>query len=308
MCFYLVAALFAFFAENRVQMTRTGIRQIVTLAGLVRLSTTNQVAYADIDHIEVMETINRSKILNITTKDRRRIVFHLALFSNTDELIVHLFHQVPFDPNPIRLDIPGTQDIGKRALYLLVASTALLFASLAFDHFCVHAWHVSSENMSRLFYFMIPASILLSYLWIRGEKKAYPLGTSCVVGVVSGILWGSAVLTANHWLTEHAFTPEPIEMIYVRAEYDCQYWRPINQAKLNINHTGNEARVCANWDNGYVKELQVGATYRVMVVKGWLNDIAFPVQAFHQAQLLQAPKTKPIPSASHAQIQATLRH
>ncbi len=308
MYFYLLAVLFAFFAENQILMTRTDIRQITTFAGKIRLSTINQVVYPDIDRIEVMETFNRSKVLNITTKDRRRIVFNLALFSNTDALIIHLFHQVHFDPSPVRLDIPGTQDIGQRALHILAAALGALFASLAFDHFLIHALHVASESISHLFWCTIPVAILLSYLWIRGERKAYPLLASGVVGVVSGILCGLALLTANHWVTEHCIQPTPVDMVYRYTRDDCQFWRPADAARLDIAHTDNEAAVCSHWDKGYVKDLQVGATYRVPVLEGFLNDIAFPVEAFHQAVLLSAPKKKTSQSVPSTQAETLLRH
>lgn len=196
---------------------------------------------------------------------------------------------VQVDEQPIQLDIPLRlgEDIGQRALGLAVFSMVLGVVDLSFG-FVHEAWHSSSENMFHWLLISIPLSTVLIYPYIKAEKKAHALASSIVVGLLFGAALNFLFLQSLRWWNEqHPMPTQVLAFKLIEKEEHRQKWQPVAGNPLDF-HDGY-VWVHDVWKKGFNPNFKQGQTYQIAVVQGRLNDIYFPVNAFHQAQPTHSP-------------------
>jgi hypothetical protein len=275
----VLAGSLVYFLVKKLFKTITINSSGVVFSQALNGKTLKQVAFEDIRHID-LRSVGKNKILSITTNDRELLTINGTLYENFDDLVSSLNNKRPFDDIPIKIDMPLGQDIGHRVLVLIGIGVALFVSGLIIERIFVQAWHSSSENIFSWLWAFILFSMIFSYPFIRREKKASPF----VAAIVSSLLLGGALehsfLIANRLITEQRGKLNYYEFKYVEKDGKRQKWQPLHGNQLDF-HDGY-VHVADVW-KGYNQQLVEGSVYKVAVLSGFFNDIAFPIDAFKKA-------------------------
>ena len=168
--FLLLIFIFISLVERRVYLTDQSLKSELILLGKIKLSTLQEVLYAEIDRIEFVRN-QKLKLLSVTTLDRRRIGFNLSQFSNVEDMLSKLSQYVNYDLSPIIIDAPATRDVGKRPLYVLAFSGVLIVFAIFTDKIFQQQLHTLTEHYSIWLFVTIPIAALLIYPWIKDDHK-----------------------------------------------------------------------------------------------------------------------------------------
>jgi len=233
-----------------------------------------------------IKKVGQAEQLYIITIDKKQSLFGLNIYPEKEQLIKTLQSLKNFDNVAASLNYPTGDDIGQRPIHIIAAVLILLGLGIAFEKFFINAWHGSSENMFSWFFISFPVALILSYLWINGEKKSSPFAASLLTGMLLGGVFAYDFLLLNRWYNEITVTPVSYEFTFDEQNTNYQQWTPVGDAKNEIIFHDGYVRVHDVWD-GYTNNFQVGKTYKIAVAKGNLNDIFFNKDAFTKAILVE---------------------
>jgi hypothetical protein len=287
--FYLAAACAYLMIEIRIEVSSDAITQSIIFAGLSALTRTKTIAFAD---ITLVSTLNR--IYSIES-NAELIFLSRDLYRNSAALTAKLQQHIPLDKFIERRPYPAFYYIDKRPKQILFFTAVLGTVTLVAAHGLLVNKHAMSDSI--MDYVLLTALIVLplTYLWVKGERKPAPVRTSLLTAIPPTIALACFLFIVNHLLSERIGTQTAAEFIYADAQYGCQSWRPVDSVAIKLHREDGSAQVCGDWEKGYTPALTLGATYRINIVRGFFNDISFPVDAFKHAVLTKAaPPTAPL--------------
>ena len=244
-----------------------------------------RVAWSEIRDIGLEEQNGRT-MLRIVRRDYVTMQWAIGVYGPVDEIVAAIRAHVELDPEPLRSNAALGADIGERPLHVLGVAMAALVLTMVVHGWAPKAWHTSAETLLAPALVTVPLAILGAGLWIRRDRKAYPWPAAILSGLVLGLVLNFTVLTGNRLLTEAGWRTEEraefrLDEIKTESGRLRQRWRPLDPHAWRFDK--GRFHVRQSWP-GYDATLQAGATYRVTVWRGALNDIAFPPDAFHAAQ------------------------
>lgn len=263
----------------RVSVTPDAI-QLKALWGLLLIQT---IRYSEIQQVSITQMGESLKII-VDKKDQQNITIQYLKKDQVQNLLEILQPYTQMNSQPANTITPFAldSDVGQRVLVIAAFSVTLGI----FDVFLgkLHqAWHNSSENMFHWLIISIPLAMALIYPYIKAEKKAHPMLSSIVVGLLLGAALNFWFLQSLRWWNEqHPMPTQVLAFTLVEKEQHRQKWQPVAGNPLDF-HDGY-VWVHDVWKEGFNPALKQGQTYHIAVVQGRLNDIYFPVQAFHNAK------------------------
>ena len=240
-----------------------------------------RIAWRDMRRIE-LERFGGLPLLSIASHDHSLRRIRLDTFGKPEAIVAAIRQHIDIDPQALTVQSPMTEDVGNRVLHVIGVAVGALLLTLAADYWLLHAWHTSSESLFAPLLVTLPLAILLAWLWIRGEGKAYPFLAACVSGLLLGGALNFTVLTVNRLYTEAR--PLRVEQVLLRFDESDdrrQKWTPLDPQALRFRD--GYFHIADSW-SGFNAALEPGQTYRVTVWRGWLNDIALPPDAFRMAE------------------------
>jgi hypothetical protein len=283
--FYLAAACVYLMIEIRIEISSHAITQSIIFAGLSALTRTKTIAFAD---ITLVSTLNR--IYSIES-NAELIFLSRDLYRNSADLTAKLQQHIPED----KFEVRPFYYIDKRPKQILFFTAVLGAVTMVAAHGLLVNKHAMSDSI--MDYVLLTALIVLplTYLWVKGERKPAPVRTSLLTAIPLTFALACFLFIVNHLLSEQIGTRTAAEFIYADAQYGCQSWRPVDSVAIKLHRDDGSAQVCGDWEKGYTPALTLGATYRINIVRGFFNDISFPVDAFKNAELTKAaPPTEPL--------------
>lgn len=226
-----------------------------------------------------------ARILEITTQQHTRIKIALMLFKNADQLLDTLHQHIVFDRTPIRPHLPAiaTHDIGQRVLYLLGLSILLAAGSMIFGHFSLNSLHFGNEPYSYAL-LLIPILWLPCFVWIKAERKAYPLLTATIGAAVLAVSSYFFIIQINRYMTEQS--PQLVNQTFkmILGDNNHQEWMIVDSQVPLKTSPKPSLYIYKKWDNGFNAELETGKTYEIPLQSGYLSDLAFSPRSFHEAR------------------------
>lgn len=285
--------------DRRITLTVNALTHSNFWAHKLGWDTLTTINYNDITTvITVRPPLSHSPLYRIKTQNGQTYVFNPSNFRNASELAAHFLHHVPkqlFGPAPPS-DALVLPNIGGRPRIITYAG--LVLGALAW--FAAHYTLKNEHSGFVLFlpYLMVtaPLTLGLSYLWIKRDKKLHPFKAACIASILPAFASAYAALTFNQWLSEQNGATTVVEFHYADYYHNCQSFVAHNAHYIRLNTDDDGAHICSNWE-GYNPNLVQGATYRIKIVRGYFNDISFPVDAFKNAELIRpAPVTHSPPA------------
>lgn len=241
--------------------------------------------YKTIQMAEIQKAGENHQLI-LTTTDHQRVIINGFKEPSLQKILQMIAPYVAQTrQQPVQIDIPMQGDIGQRVVHVISLGIFLIGLSVYISNL-QHAWHSSSEQMFLWLLVSIPLAILAAYAWIVGEKKNTPWIAASVSGVVLGVGFNLIFLESHRLWNEQHTAVAHYAFRLDEKEHQLQKWTPVQGNPL-VFHDGY-VLVHDVWKEGFNAKLEQGQTYTLAVQHSRLNDIAFPVSAFHQAKLPQS--------------------
>jgi hypothetical protein len=288
---YLIVPLYQLIVEEvQITLSPNGISYYNYWGYLFRLDKPKTIPYTDITGI----LINHQGTKN-TTYEIKALLFKPSLYSNKDALTAHLLQHVAADkltvapPPVVHFEINS----GRRPPKVALAGGLLGLIVVCVAATAIHQLHPAFFPASRYLIVMAPLTLGLTYLWVKADGKASPFKASCIAAILPAIALAFAGSTLNQWLTEKYGTTTAVEFRYADYYDGCQSFIAVNAPYIRLHTDDNGVHICARHD-GYNAKLQLGATYRINLQRGFLNEISFTDSAFFDAVMTQPAPVKPV--------------
>ena len=296
--FYLFMPLSILFRLPRMTMTAESISVSPLWEHLLGRAPHKSIRYDDITSV-TEHRYRDQKIYTITATNDDKVHIAPLHYRNATALSTYLFRHISTDKITIASPRPTFvgADIGIRPR--VVAYSGLVFGllSIALMSYGLHNYHPGFALILPYLIVSAPLSFVLTYLWVKREGKYYPLKASCVAALFPALALAYGGSTLNQWLSERYGTTTSAEFLYADYYNNCQSFVPVNASYIHLHTDDGGAHICAR-QQGYAANLALGATYRINIIRGYLNDISFPVNAFQNAVMTHPAPAKIAPIAS----------
>ena len=185
--------------------------------------------------------------------------------------------------SPVSTDF-NERDIGKRCLYVLFTGIALFIAMSFAPTFLYSGIHFGVESYIPL----VPCALIaigISYVYIRAERKAYPV----IAAVLTGTLMGGAIyfsaLQLNRWYSEQHHQERQTTLFLERYDQDVQVWKlPTDLATtLGIDYLYFSPKI-----EGFDGSLKAQSHYSIILKQGLLHDYFVDATSMQRIQPVKA--------------------
>ena len=292
--FIIIPFFFLAGFEDRIEISRDTIKQTYYWAGKVRIMPPKIIALTAITRVSVYY-VAATPCYVIYSTTTRPMVIRPSAFTNGNALINRLLQDLPAEKLAVPHRTHPNLDIGQRPMIVALIGVILGELVHAAKPYVLHNLHTGSDSMTPFLLVAAPLSLWLSYRWIKADQKSSPFTASLFVAIIPALALAYGAAAINQWHAEHHGLTTSAEFIYASNDKGCQIWRPLNTVEIQLHSADGGADVCATWHAGYTPSLTQGARYRIAIVRGHLNDISFPADAFKNAILIkQASHTAPV--------------
>lgn len=242
-----------------------------------------EIPYRDIRRIEVNgSSASQADALTITRSSGDVFYISRSQYTDLDQIMTALQQHVAFDSHPV-VNVQGFKwpDVGGRWVVLVESAVVILLADTLIRTF-LHMQHLRIEAFMYWFAIIAPVCVLATYLYIRGEKKAYPALASLICGLLMTFALNLILLTANRLYTEWQAVPQVQTFLLLKQDDYKQRWLAQDGV---MKGEMVEIRVKGDFFN---PELKPGHRYQIVLQQGLLNDWAIAPDAFKHARAVDS--------------------